>query len=273
MIFGIREYGYHQAVNNWPPKDEFFKFTQQSDLYLKMQEIATFDPIYHPSIYNYVKHNFPGLELINENFSQSWQDIFVLSMLNGKRHGTYLELGASNACYNNNTFLLEQQFQWRGVSLDFRGEIVDEWQRLRPNAKLVIDDALSLDFEKLLIDNQLPTRIDYLQVDLDSTCDATLQALMRLPHNKYRFSVITFETDIFEGYKAAKDSARKLLEDLGYMLLIDNVAVKNYPTKTWEPFEDWYIDPGAIDIELIQKFKQDNGTTKLPHKIFIRDSI
>lgn len=274
MILGIRDYDSCRQMFKWSvTKEEYLEFKNQSDLTEHMQEIAEFDPVYHPSQFDQIKYKFAGLDSVKENFSQSWQDIFVLTMLSGKRNGTYLELGASNACYNNNTFLLEQQFDWHGLSLDFRDDIVDEWRQLRPNANLIIDNALHIDFAKLFGDNQLPKQIDYLQVDLDSTQDATLIALKRLPHHDYRFSVITFETDIFEGYETSKMQARNFLENLGYILLIDNVAVKNYPTRTWEPFEDWYIDPKVINSSIVEEFKKIDGNTKLPHKIFIESMI
>jgi hypothetical protein len=92
--------------------------------------------------------------------------------------------------------------------------------------------------------------------------------LTKLPHSTTRFSVITFETDIFAGHLLSQQESRKFLLGLGYQLLIDNIAVRNYPTGTWEPFEDWYIDPTVIDTKLAQQFLCVDNTTKLPHNIF-----
>ena len=41
-----------------------------------------------------LKNRFPGSEDIAENHSQSMQDLFVLSVLNGKKNGVYVEIGA-----------------------------------------------------------------------------------------------------------------------------------------------------------------------------------
>ena len=40
-----------------------------------------------------------------KSYSQSAQDIFVLSVLDQKRDGTYLEIGSSVPVDNNNTYL------------------------------------------------------------------------------------------------------------------------------------------------------------------------
>ena len=50
--------------------------------------MKTYDPTTN------LKYKFPGLNVIKENYSQTYQDMFVLTMLNGKQHGKFLEIGA-----------------------------------------------------------------------------------------------------------------------------------------------------------------------------------
>ena len=73
------------------------------------------------------------MEKVERNFSESYQDMFILSMLNGKRNGTYLEIGAGNSFYGNNTALLETQFDWTGVSLDIEESFVEGFTKDRKN--------------------------------------------------------------------------------------------------------------------------------------------
>ena len=47
------------------------------------------------------------------------QDRFILSVLDSKRDGTYVEVGGYLPVDWSNTFLLELQFGWRGVSLEY----------------------------------------------------------------------------------------------------------------------------------------------------------
>ena len=142
---------------------------------------------------NQLKYQFHGSEIVQETFSQAWQDIFVLSVLSGQRNGRYLEIGCNVPDYTNNTYLLSKSFGWIGYSIDFLNTIIPQWQTLRPNDELIIGDALSMDYQTLLANDPV---IDYLQLDIDPSIN-TLSALCRLPHKSCRFKVITFETDIY----------------------------------------------------------------------------
>lgn len=53
--------------------------------------------------------------------------MFVLSILNGKTNGTYLEIGAHTLIDVNNTYLLESVFNWRGVPIEFEDKWVDDF--------------------------------------------------------------------------------------------------------------------------------------------------
>jgi hypothetical protein len=50
--------------------------------------------------------------------SEAGQDLFVLAMLNNKQAGTFLEIGGNHPVYYNNTWLLETEYAWTGVSID-----------------------------------------------------------------------------------------------------------------------------------------------------------
>lgn len=47
---------------------------------------------YHKGFYKQLRHKFPGAETIEKNFSQTYQDMFTLSMLNGKKMEHTLKL-------------------------------------------------------------------------------------------------------------------------------------------------------------------------------------
>lgn len=47
--------------------------------------------------------------------SQIGQDLFVTSVLNGKKHGFFVEFGATNGLNLSNTHILETLFGWRGI--------------------------------------------------------------------------------------------------------------------------------------------------------------
>ena len=193
------------------------------------------------TLYNNLKIKFNGSQLVTNNYSEAMQDMFVLSVLNGKRNGTYLELGSAEYNINNNTYLLESIFSWRGISIELNSDLVKEFNKNRKNI-CIYADALKLDYEYLIKERLDTNRVDYLQVDLDPA-STTLQALEKVIESNIRFSIITFEHDIYNTNGDEKYKAKELLESKGYVLAIPNVCSKHIKTQ----FEDWYIDSQIID--------------------------
>ncbi len=50
--------------------------------------------------------------------SQIFQDLFVLNELNFKEGGYFIEIGAANGKYLSNTYLLEKNFNWKGLVVE-----------------------------------------------------------------------------------------------------------------------------------------------------------
>ncbi|SDR66275.1 FkbM family methyltransferase [Christiangramia echinicola] len=47
--------------------------------------------------------------------SQLRQDLFVLNELNFKNHGYFVEFGGCDGLHHSNTYLLEKEFDWKGI--------------------------------------------------------------------------------------------------------------------------------------------------------------
>jgi hypothetical protein len=262
----------------------------------------------------------PSLEMQNkfcafctvESHSQAGQDLFVISILQGKTNGYFLEIGAGHPVHSSNTFVLEKKFNFTGHSIDqvdecsiekFEDEFKQWWQNFyqncrdcswpadttcinelpyhmqrelydmhgydqnrpeyytwptkRPQTVFIQHNALNLDY------GFLPSRVDYLQIDIDPPSDNLKILTEVLKHS--RFSVITFEHDLWrntEEVRYVRTQSRKLLESFGYTLLVNDVTIE--PTKVGnndnvkdQPmyFEDWYVDPKAIDAGIIAKYQ------------------
>jgi hypothetical protein len=97
-----------------------------------------------------LRFRFEGCDDIKENFSQVCQDLFVLGSLNGKRNGTYLEIGSAHSFHNSNTALLEK-LGWVGVGVEMNPDLASMHSRERKN-KVICDNALKINYEKLLAD-------------------------------------------------------------------------------------------------------------------------
>ena len=70
---------------------------------------------------NELRYKFPGVELVShQNFSQCYQDMFVLCMTDGRPKGTFVEIGAGHPVISNNTALLESRFEWDGIGFEIK---------------------------------------------------------------------------------------------------------------------------------------------------------
>jgi hypothetical protein len=56
--------------------------------------------------------------LFNQAKSQAGQELFVIAMTEGQRHGRWLEIGCGDPIRSSNTYLLEKKLQWSGISID-----------------------------------------------------------------------------------------------------------------------------------------------------------
>ena len=181
------------------------------------------------------------MKLIPDSPSQASQDSFVMNMLEWKKHGHYVEIGAYDPIELSNTYILEKQYGWKGISFDIKE--VDFSNRSNLFMQL---DATQSDYEDIFKKNNMPTTIDYLQLDIDPAPN-TLAALKRIPFDEYKFSVITFEHDSYRGHESVAVESRKILQDKGYKLLIKNVGNP-------DPYEDWYIHPELITKNIWERY-------------------
>jgi FkbM family methyltransferase len=55
------------------------------------------------------------IENYKESKSQIGQDLFVISHLNFKKNGFFVEFGATNGIDLSNTYILEKNFEWKGI--------------------------------------------------------------------------------------------------------------------------------------------------------------
>jgi hypothetical protein len=175
------------------------------------------------------------------------QDMFVLSMLDGKKNGVYVEIGADQPRVISNTYLLENDFDWSGVSFELDADKVTYFNTIRRN-KCLCEDATAYDYKFLFQERNYPKQIDYLQLDIDPA-EGTLNALKVLPLEDYRFSVITYETDVYSSGADIQDEQIQILESHGYQLVAKNVKCEG------NPYEDWWIDPAIVSEDVWKPYR------------------
>jgi len=182
---------------------------------------------------------------------KSAQEEFVLDLLEDKKSGYYVELGAFHSKNGSNTNILENKFDWKGVSFEIKEELRKEFNENRSNP--CMGDALDFNYISYFEENSFPKQIDYLQVDIDSgyrldgrpdgSAYTSLHGLLAVPLNSYRFTVITFEHDsnMYWRNNVMRDVQREILDSLGYSLVVRTES------------EDWWVDPSVIDLESYRK--------------------
>lgn len=206
--------------------------------------------IYTNKHHNQLKYKFPGSEHITRNYSEAFQDMFILSVLEGKRNGTYLEIGSGHYSYGNNTRLLEEEFEWSGIGVDLNSKLVEEYNSKRTNPA-IIADALEIDYVQLLLEDHFHLQsdkvIDYLQLDCDPPA-ITYQILKKIPFDEVKFRVITYEHDYYaDETKAYQQLSTDYLLSKGYVKLIDGVSPDGVRV-----YEDWWIHPELVNISKLQ---------------------
>jgi len=182
-------------------------------------------------------------------YSQATQDIFVTKILSEKKQGFFLEVGGGHPFDSNNTYLLESGYDWNGLSLEFDKSLVELYNSTR-RTRAILADATCYDYQSRLASMNAPKQIDYLSIDIDPA-ENTYKALLKIPHNLYRFSVITYEHDRYQIGDEFMELSRSFLKNLGYQLVVSNLRVFG------KDFEDWWIDSSAISPEVWSAFKQD----------------
>jgi len=202
-------------------------------------------------------------------FSQSSQDLFVINTLKDKQGGSFLEIGANHPINHSNTYLLEENYGWRGIMVEYERTYEKEYKIHRPQSIIILDDARKVDYRKILDENSFPKDLDYLQVDLEVNNRSTLDTLEKLDETifgTYRFATVTFEHDIYTGdYFNTRQKSRELFDNQGYILVFPDVKV--YWDNKWSSYEDWYIHSDLIDADYVQKLKTDES---LGHDEIIR---
>ena len=204
---------------------------------------------------------FNILKYENDSLSQYKQDLFVLSELEFKKNGYFVEFGATNGKDISNTFLLEKIFNWKGIlaepakqwhtellknrncdiekdcvwsdsniKLEFvelgvlstLGKFQDSDNHNRSNSRKYLVNTISLN--DLLKKYDAPSKIDYLSIDTEGS---EFDILKSLDFDKYKIKIITVE----HNHTNQRDKIFKLLSKNGYKRVFTEVSY----------CDDWYV--------------------------------
>ena len=210
------------------------------------------------------------LKVFRKSKSQGGQDLFVLSELEFKRNGFFIEFGATDGVSFSNTYLLEKEFGWTGILAeparcfheDLRSNRRDchietdcVWRE--SNLTLAFNEAATGSFSTIdsfssvdmwkkerkksstVYDVKTISLLDLLRkyhapnrIDYLSidTEGSEFEILRGFDFDQYQFNVITCE----HNYTKQRDTIFSLLTQKGY-------------TRKWQElslFDDWYVKAG-----------------------------
>lgn len=205
------------------------------------------------------------LDLITASQSQLSQDLFVLRETKAMRNGYFVEFGASDGIKLSNTYLLEKEYDWKGILV----EPARTWHNeLKKNRSAIIDTRCvwSTSGEQLEFsetdDAEYSTLSEYKDHDthvknrinsrnylvetisltdlLDThkapktidylsidTEGSEYEILKNFDFNKYKIRIITCE----HNYTENRNKIYLFLKNMGYIRVLSNIS----------DFDDWYI--------------------------------
>jgi hypothetical protein len=184
---------------------------------------------------------------------QALQDKFVINILQEKQNGFFIELGSNDPYEINNTYILEKTYNWKGIMVEIDNKYLESYKNQRHNSIHIIQDATTIDYNQLFINNNVPKHIDYLQIDLEPGNGSTLITLEKMDKevlDNYKFAVITFEHDIYRKdilFEITRNKSREIFENRGYVRVFSDISNLN------NPYEDWYVHPDLVDMNYVEK--------------------
>ena len=215
-------------------------------------------------------HQKSVLENLDKSKSQLRQDLFVLSQLNWKRSGFFVEFGATNGSDLSNTFLLEADFNWTGIlaepAIGWREALIKN----RPTARLDFrgvwrESGASVTFLESA-EPELSTIESFRKADLHAksrkrrkdtyevktislldlltehqapkiidylsidTEGSEYEILSTFDFDKFTFSIITVE----HNFTSNREEIFTLLSENGYERRLSDISL----------FDDWYVFVG-----------------------------
>lgn len=197
---------------------------------------------------------------------QAEQDKFVLNVLKFKKNGNFLEIGSNHPININNSYLLEKNYGWKGIMVEYDSSFYPLYKEHRPNSIHVINDATIVDYKSIFEQNNMPLSFDYLQIDLEANNGSTIKTLQKLDNeifDKYKFATITFEHDIYHtNFDNTRLKSREIFNKRGYVCVFEDINNQGI-----NPYEDWYVHPDLVDMNYINNLIENNKTKYVSHPI------
>ena len=189
---------------------------------------------------------FSFLTKNKDDYSQSGQDQFAYN-ISGK-NGIYLEIGAHHPIINSNTYLLEVECGWKGLSVEFDQKFKKSWDESKTRQNPIIwENAFTVDYKSYFKEYSFPERINYLSCDIEPPIN-TLNILKKIIEVGLSFDFISFEHDRYNSGDRIEKLSYDFLLNRGYKIGVKDVYSRN---KKYKVYETWFINNDISFDEII----------------------
>ena len=210
------------------------------------------------------------VKYLKKSKSQLRQDLFVLTELNFKKNGYFVEFGATNGFDLSNTYLLEKEFEWTGIlsepakcwhknlkkNRSAKIDINCVWKDTGSNLKFNEVNIAELSTIDIFSDSDMHKEFRKKGIKYDVTTISLNDLLLKFnaPTNidylsidtegseylilnsfdftQYTFSIITCE----HNFSPVREQIYELLSKQGYIRKYQNLSL----------FEDWYVNSNLL---------------------------
>lgn len=198
---------------------------------------------------------FSYFKKTDDKYSQSGQDQFAYNLIGN--NGTYLEIGAHDPVINSNTYKLEVECGWLGISVEYDSSHQAAWKNCKERnfERVIWDDAFNINYLDKIKEFGLTNTIDYLSCDIEPPHN-TFEILKLLIKSKIEFKYISYEHDKYASGEKFEKLAKDFLNYNGYKTVVDNVYSRN---KKYKIYETWFVK-NEINLDSIsyEKWKKIN---------------
>lgn len=242
------------------------------------------------------------------SYSQFGQDIHVLDYYSNKSNGFFIDVGAYDGKEISNTYLLEHQFNWKGICFEPLPNEFEKCKKNRPNS-ICINNAVFSQSDKefsfavhlglsgikeyinkhahildtceyikvktvtlteILDKYNAPLNIDYMSIDTEGS---ELEVLKGIDFDRYSFGVMHIEHNNEE---PKRSDIRSFLENKGYHFdrqnEVDDYYIKTTQNLRHKEYTIWF------DVYNVLEYGQHTGIGRVIQKVVsellkIRDKI
>lgn len=188
---------------------------------------------------------------IYRSSSQSGQDIFVQIVFPKKTKGNYLEIGSAWPIKLSNTFVLENTYKWKGLSIDLDAKMVEMFNKIRKN-KSYCYNGTTLNYRSFIKREGFKNSFEYLSMDIDPSYQSYF-ALKKIMSDNIKFLTLTFEHDRYRSGPWVQIMSSSMLRNSDYIRVAKNIKGEGFGK-----YEDWWI---------LKPYFGDDRTSEIIYKI------